>query len=113
MDTQSDSAQAEFEARVEALRRRYVAGLPARRAALAAAWDACRDAGDDAPWQQLREVAHNLSGSAPCYGFETLGRAARDLDRMLSGQAPCRARADAADPVAGVLAALDAVVGTD
>ncbi len=111
MESQPDTAQVEFEAQVEALRRKFLDGLPARRAALDEAWRGCRDGGDDAPWQQLREAAHKLAGSAPYYGLEAIGLAARNLDRLLSGRPPCRTRALAQSALARVHAALDAVTG--
>lgn len=92
------------------LRRQYVAGLPVRRAALAEAWGACVDAGDEAPWQRLRDVAHKLAGSASSYGFEALGQMARELDRLLSGRAPSRSRAQLTTLVANLTAGLDAAI---
>ncbi|MGH8145627.1 MAG: Hpt domain-containing protein [Rhodanobacteraceae bacterium] len=110
METNPDSRQTEFEAQVAALCRRFLDGLPARQAALADAWRNCADAGDETPWQRLREVAHNLSGSAPCYGLEAMGQAARNLDLLLSDHPPCRARAVASVPVARLQSALDAAI---
>ncbi|HET7561005.1 MAG TPA: Hpt domain-containing protein [Rhodanobacteraceae bacterium] len=112
MESQPDPAQVEFEAQVEALRRKFLDGLPLRRAALDEAWRECRDDGDDAPWQQVREAAHKLAGSAPYYGLDAIGLAARNLDRLLSGRPPCRTRALAQPALERVHAALDAVAGT-
>ncbi|HET9818702.1 MAG TPA: Hpt domain-containing protein [Rhodanobacteraceae bacterium] len=110
MVAESDPREAEFQAQIEALRRHFLQELPERRAALAAAWHDCTAAGDETPWLRLRDVAHKLSGSAPCYGLDAVGEAARDLDRLLSGRDPCRER-DAADgAVAELLAALDAAI---
>jgi HPt (histidine-containing phosphotransfer) domain-containing protein len=110
METNPDSRQAEFDAQVAALCRRFLEGLPARRAAFADAWRECTDGGDDAPWQRLRAVAHKLSGSAPCYGLEAMGEAARALDLLLSRRPACRARADASAAVTRLQAALDAAI---
>lgn len=110
METNPESRQAEFDAQVAALCRRFLDGLPARRVALADAWRDCADGGDETPWQCLREVAHNLSGSAPCYGLEAMGQAARNLDLLLSGHSPCRTRAIANPLVVRLQSALDAAI---
>lgn len=99
-----------FLAQLAALRVRYVAGLPARKAALDEAWCACTDAGDEASWQRLRDVAHNLSGSAAGYGFDALGDAARDLDRLLSGRERRRTRGSVGAGVAQLAILLDAAI---
>jgi HPt (histidine-containing phosphotransfer) domain-containing protein len=110
MAAELDSREAAFQAQIEALRRHFLQALPERRAALTAAWHDCVDSSDDAPWQRLRDVAHKLSGSAPCYGLDAVGDAARDLDKLLSGRAPCRERAAADAAVTDLVAALDAAV---
>ncbi|HET7611310.1 MAG TPA: Hpt domain-containing protein [Rhodanobacteraceae bacterium] len=112
MVAELDPREVEFQAQLETLRRHFVDGLPERRAALAAAWRDCADGGDEAPWERLRDVAHKLSGSAPCYGLDRLGEVARGLDRQLSGRAPCRRRAPLAMSVAQLLAALEAAVAS-
>lgn len=110
--TDSDSRDAAFEAQLDALREHFLTGLPARRTALVAAWRDCTDGGDDAPWQRLREVAHKLAGSAPCYGLEAVGDVARELDRQLSGRQPCRERARVEAPVGRLLALMDAAISS-
>lgn len=111
MATDVDPRELEFEAQIEALRRHFLEGLPERRAALAKAWHDCADGGDESPWQQLRDVTHKLAGSAPSYGLDAVGEAARTLDRLLSGRPPCRERATAGVAVAELAKALDAAVG--
>lgn len=110
MGVEPDPREAEFQAQIEALRRHFMQELPGRRAALASAWSECMDSGDEAPWLRLRDVAHRLSGSAPCYGLDGVGEAARALDRLLSGRAPCRDRAAATSAVASLAALLDAAI---
>lgn len=100
----------EFLAELAELRRGFIAGLPARREALVEAWAHCADAGEEAAWLRLREVAHKLSGSAANYGLDELGLAGRALDRLLSGRTPCRTRDVAAAPVARLRALLDAAI---
>jgi HPt (histidine-containing phosphotransfer) domain-containing protein len=110
MGVESDPREAEFQAQIEALRRHFIEELPGRRAALASAWSGCADGGDEAPWLRLRDVAHKLSGSAPCYGLDAVGDAARELDRQLSGRAPSRERAAVMSTVASLTAVLDAAI---
>lgn len=92
MTTDADFVDAEFEAELDALRKRYLLGLPARRAALVEAWGQCVDGDAEGAWLALRQVAHRLSGSASCYGLAEVGTVARELDGLLSGRTPCRAR---------------------
>lgn len=92
------------------LRQHYLAGLPARRAALGAAWRDCADGGDEGPWGRLRDVAHKLAGSATSYGYEAMGKTARELDRALSGRTPARARAAVGPLVAGLAQELDVAI---
>jgi HPt (histidine-containing phosphotransfer) domain-containing protein len=65
------------------LRRRYERSLPEKRTVLARAWQALRAAPDEHRAAILQSIAHRLAGSAPPYGYETLGSAARSLDAML------------------------------
>lgn len=108
-----DFADPAFQAEMAALGRHYRNGLPARRAALTAAWRGCADGGSEAAWLSLRDVAHKLSGSASSYGFDAMGVAARELDRLLSGRPPCRQRARAEAAVARVRDLLDAAIAAD
>ncbi|ODU94473.1 MAG: hypothetical protein BGP23_13240 [Lysobacterales bacterium 66-474] len=112
MGAETDPRELEFQAQIEALRRHFIQELPARRAALVAAWAECADGGDEAPWLRLRDVAHKLSGSAPNYGLDVVGEVARGLDRLLSGRTPCRERAAADGTVTRLTAALDEAIVT-
>ncbi|MGH8233540.1 MAG: Hpt domain-containing protein [Rhodanobacteraceae bacterium] len=112
MAAELDPREVAFQAQIEALRRHFMQELPERRAALAAAWNDCANAGDEAPWQRLRDVAHKLSGSAPCYGLDAIGNMARDLDKLLSGRAPCRERAAVEVAVTALVVALDVAIGS-
>lgn len=98
---------------MEALRRHFRGELPARRAALSDAWSACVDGGDEAPWLRLRDVAHKLSGSAPNFGLNAVGEAARELDRLLSGRNPCRDRTGARRAVERLGRTLDSAIGAE
>jgi HPt (histidine-containing phosphotransfer) domain-containing protein len=98
----------DFEARYEALRTAYFAGLPQRRSEAAEQWRACTQDAQSPAWRELHTLEHRLSGSAPCYGLDEIGMAARKLDRMLSGKPPCRDVAALSPWVDCLLAALDA-----
>lgn len=98
----------DYEARLAALTRTYVAALPEKRVDLERLWAACADAAADETWQALRTLAHRLSGSAPNYGFEALGDAARALDARLGSKTPCRDRAILAPLVMALREALTA-----
>lgn len=110
MASDIDPADAEFEAQLHALRMHFIAGLAARRDALTAAWAHCLADGEEAGWLALRDVAHRLAGSAPCYGLDEIGTLARELDRSLSRVPPCRETAVAAAPVAQLQAAIECVI---
>lgn len=100
----------DYEARLAALTRTYVAALPDKRADLERLWAICVDTAGDDTWLALRTLAHRLSGSAPNYGFAALGAAARALDARLGGKTPCRDRALLAPLVAALRAALAAAL---
>ncbi|HVB84705.1 MAG TPA: Hpt domain-containing protein [Rhodanobacteraceae bacterium] len=102
----------DYEVRLAALTRVYVAALPDKRAELEHLWAACADAAADEAWLALRTLAHRLSGSAPNYDFEALGAAARALDVRLGGKSPSRDRALLAPLVAALREALAAATGT-
>ena len=104
-----DFTDAAFQAQIEALRQHYLQGMPERRVALIEAWRDCADGEEEPAWLRLRDVAHKLSGSAPCYGLVEVGDAARDLDKLLSGRTPCRTRAQVEAQVACLQALLDAI----
>ena len=104
------AADPEFLAQLEVLRQHYLQGMPGRKVAFRNAWRECVDSGAEPAWQSLRDVVHKLSGTAPSYGLEELGAAARELDRSLSGRPPCRVRAQVEPAVARVQAMLDALV---
>lgn len=72
--------------RMEALRKRYAASLADKRAALAAAWETWRAAGDSAVHlRELATQAHRLAGSAGSYGYTEIGACACALDRLVVG----------------------------
>ena len=66
------------------LRERYAASFAAKRDALDAAWTAFAASPDEAGARAVRHLAHRLSGSAPAYGYDTLGAFARDIDALLT-----------------------------
>lgn len=110
MGVEQDPREAEFEAQIEALRLHFVSELPERRALLVAAWADCVDRGEETPWLRLRDVAHKLSGSAPCYGLDEIGDAGRQLDKLLSGRVSCRERDGVTAAVNRLAVALDKAI---
>jgi len=71
----ADSLPPASRAGLEALRRKFVAGLPAR-------WQEIEQAPDPA----ARTAAlHRLAGAAGSYGYEQLGQAARAAERLCAG----------------------------
>ena len=74
------------QAAFERLRGQFLAGLPAR-------WQAIESAAPGAP---QRDTLHRLAGAAGSYGFEALGQAARQAERLCDAGGPALATALAA-----------------
>lgn len=70
----------DFQAAIVALTAKFVASLPEKRQAMESAFALWKDAGDANALKDLIGVAHKLAGSGGSYGFDALGRAARDLE---------------------------------
>lgn len=58
----------------------FVDEMPARVESL-------QDALRDRHWDRLRTLAHQLKGAAPGYGFEAIGRAAGEVERVVANHA--------------------------
>jgi hypothetical protein len=69
--------------RFAALRLRYAQALPEKRVDFERAWCAWHATPDEPGAAMLQALAHRLAGSAPPYGYDALGVAARALDAML------------------------------
>jgi HPt (histidine-containing phosphotransfer) domain-containing protein len=67
--------------RLEALRRAYLKGLPAKVRAIGEA--AAREPWDREKLQSLHHLVHRLTGSAAIYGFSGLSRAASALEALV------------------------------
>ncbi len=105
-------ATPDFDARLALLRQRFAAGLAARRDELARAWErwsADPAAPDTEARAALAVVLHRLSGAAGAYGYEALGRRARQLETLAI--APDARPAGLAEPLAALLAELSALAG--
>jgi len=83
--------------RFERLRARYAQSLASKRAALREAWRACVARPEPSSLNKLQVLVHRLSGSAPAYGYETLGRHASAIDRELMDWSAATERDSAAD----------------
>lgn len=66
-----------------ALTLRYRASLPEKSQALAAAWLELEQEPSDQTYEKLRLLTHRLAGSAGSYGFEQIGAAAIQLERVI------------------------------
>jgi HPt (histidine-containing phosphotransfer) domain-containing protein len=69
------------DSQLDDLRRLYVDDL----ARYAAELDRARDVGDR---ETIRLLTHRLVGTAPSYGFETVGELARECEALLMAGAP-------------------------
>ncbi len=92
MASPTEGLPAEIGVQFVALRQRYVAGLPLR-------WAEIHSAPDN---ETLLAALHRLSGSAASFGFEPLGRCAREAET--------RARQGARAGLDGALAELEAEI---
>ena len=73
----ADGMPPAVQAAFQALRTRFLAGLPARWQEIEAA----------APGAVRRDALHRLAGAAGSYGFEALGQAARQAERLCAAGA--------------------------
>ena len=71
----------ELEAKLAAIKRDYVADLPARAASLRSAWMQTQSSDwAQPPLQELHRLAHSLAGSGATFGFADLSASARALE---------------------------------
>lgn len=69
---------------MDALHARYARSLASKHAALLEAWRAFAAARDDASARKLHGLVHRLAGSAPSYGYASLGTLARKADHAFA-----------------------------
>src|SRR5262245_24213073 len=67
-----------------ALHARYARSLASKHAALLEAWRAFAAARDDASARKLHGLVHRLAGSAPTYGYASVGALARKADHAFA-----------------------------
>ena len=67
-----------------ALHARYARSLASKHAALLEAWHAFAAAADEASARTLHGLVHRLAGSAPTYGYASLGLLARKADHAFA-----------------------------
>lgn len=71
--------------KLDELRLRYWRSLPLKAQDIAAHWERVRQAPEDrVRLAELHQQVHRLTGSAPAYGFETVGALARPIDQRLA-----------------------------
>ena len=69
---------------MDALHARYARSLASKHATLLEAWRAFAAAKDDASARKLHGLIHRLAGSAPTYGYASLGLLARKADHAFA-----------------------------
>jgi HPt (histidine-containing phosphotransfer) domain-containing protein len=69
---------------MDALHARYARSLASKHAALLDAWRAFAAARDEASARKLHGLVHRLAGSAPSYGYASLGLLARKADHAFA-----------------------------
>ncbi|SNT10984.1 Hpt domain-containing protein [Noviherbaspirillum humi] len=82
-----ESGSGAVQEKLEALRRRYHAGLPGRLAQIKAAAERCQ-AMQPEDVETLHRLLHSLAGSAGVYGMPELGAEARRLEVVLKQVKP-------------------------
>ncbi|KUF10385.1 hypothetical protein AVJ23_13385 [Pseudoponticoccus marisrubri] len=100
-----------FESALDRIRQRFVATLPAQRAALAGPLSA-RGAALAQARQEAIEAAHRISGTAETLGFADLGDAARSCELTLCETPPGakKARPAEIDALRNVIVSADIVL---
>ena len=74
---------------MDALHARYARSLASKHAALLEAWRSFSAAPDDAAAaRKLHGLVHRLAGSAPTYGYASLGLHAREADHAFARGGP-------------------------
>ena len=69
---------------MNALHARYARSFASKHAALLEAWQSFSATHDEPSARKLHDLVHRLAGSAPSYGYETLGLRAREADHALT-----------------------------
>jgi HPt (histidine-containing phosphotransfer) domain-containing protein len=69
---------------IDALHARYARSLASKHVALLEAWRTFVAANDDASARKLHGLVHRLAGSAPTYGYASLGTLARKADHAFA-----------------------------
>lgn len=110
--------------KLDELRLRYWRSLPLKAQDIAAQWERVRqEPGDRAGVVALHQQVHRLTGSAPAYGFETVGAFARPVDQRLAEwlrddgvnvpATPAALAAVLAGPIAALVDALQAAAAAE
>jgi HPt (histidine-containing phosphotransfer) domain-containing protein len=91
---------------LDALHARYANSLASKHAALLEAWHAFSAARDEAAARKLHGLVHRLAGSAPTYGYASLGQLARKADHVFGDASAASGNSDLAQRLAGPIEAL-------
>ena len=91
---------------LDALHARYAHSLASKHAALLEAWHAFSATPGEASARTLQGLVHRLAGSAPTYGYASLGMLARAADHAFAHAAAANGGRDLAERLAGPIQAL-------
>jgi HPt (histidine-containing phosphotransfer) domain-containing protein len=91
---------------MDALHARYANSLASKHATLLEAWNAFSATRDDTAARKLHGLVHRLAGSAPTYGYASLGLLARKADHAFGDASAAGGTSDLARRLAGPIEAL-------
>jgi len=73
-----------FEQELQALKDSYAEQVPEKLAQIDELWASLVEQGwDDETFKTLHRMVHSMAGSAPVFGFSTMGKSARELEMLL------------------------------
>ncbi len=91
---------------MDALHARYARSFASKHAALLEAWRAFSATPDEASACNLRALVHRLAGSAPTYGYASLGLLARNADHAFAPASTAHSGRELAARLEGPIQAL-------
>lgn len=78
----------DFEQELQALKDSYAEQVPEKLSQIEALWDSLANNGwDPEIFNTFHRTVHSMAGSAPVFGFSTMGKCARELEAVLKAVA--------------------------